>query len=377
MKNFYVQPSGVKYAVLLLSLLTGCIQVTPFAATQTSTTVATQTNTTVIASTKQPTKTALSWTPFAPSNIKLADLPSNCSGYETWSPDLKWAVDQCGPNSAVVVWKIGELQPTTTLVANDISGNDARFSPDGEKLLVAINHGPLLLFEVGHWQTPQTLYPQLPTYAIPTWAPDSQSFAISYLVEGQALSIMKLDGTYKNLLGLNEVNTQYGDDGTNMFGPTWSPDSSKIAYVVAKNVSNQPPVQLWTIEVESGKKELLYAGKSGEIAYRPEWSPDGSKILLMNETSAQWSGDNKLYIYDIKQKTFSALLGSGNPGNPIWSPDSQHLVFCDTLGRLYVISLNSPEFSIVSRSCGTGYQWKDNHSLAVAYLDVLYLIPLP
>jgi hypothetical protein len=313
-------------------------------------------------------------TPIIQSRVKMADSLSSCqNGVDAISPDAVWATAYCGPDGEEEVWKIGENQSTTLYKLKPARGY-LTFSPDSKMLLVAIQQGPLWLYEVGQWGSPKVLYPQLPAYAMPTWSPDSQSIAISYLEKGQALSIIKLDGTYRNLIALQDVNSEYENYGVNMFGPTWSPDSSKIAYVIAKNMANPPPIQLWTVDVASGKKELLYSGKSGEVAYRPEWSPDGSKILVINRESAR---NNNMYIFNINEKTFSLLYKYIDPFPTLWSPDSKDIAVCDN-NKLYLLNIEINKSSLVSPSCDI-IQWKDDHHIITQdYLNLdFYLVSLP
>ncbi len=337
-----------------------------------------------------PPSPASSATPNA--NAKLADFPPGCGGdwLNTLSPDLMWAVNDCGPNGDVVVWRIGEQQ--TAIISEDNTSPSyfcAAFSPDSKKLLLAVSNGPLLLFEVGQWQTPKKLYPKLLPISFSlslvdhcfSWSPDSQSFTISYLLPGQALSVMKLDGTYKNLIAFDEVHIGNAPSDASkyalfLFGPSWSPDGSKIAYVLAKDMVNPPPIQLWTVEVASGKKELLYSGKTGEVGYEPEWSPDGTKILVANAMSD--FDRSAMYVYNVRQKTFSLLLRSQFPNHTIWSPDSQRIAFCNNVGGQYVISVSTGETSLINPECGI-LQWKDNHSMVMhyGYEDSLYLLTIP
>ena len=388
MTSFLKKPYcyGTMLFALLVGILTGCAQIIQIPATPTSTAILFPTQTpTIYVPSSMPS-------PTPNVNVKQGDLPPGCGKFlNTLSPDLMWAVNNCGPNGDVVVWKIGEQQTTTLSPPTNSKeyGVDycAAFSPDGKKLLIAVPDGPLLLFDVGQWQTSGTLYPKIlpisfswsPGSQCFSWSPDSQSFTISYLVPGQALSVMNLDGTYKNLIAFDEVHTGTMPSGATkyalgMFGPTWSPDGRKIAYVIAKDMVDPPPIQLWTVEVASGKKELLYSGKVGEVGYEPEWSPDGTKILVVNDISDY--NHNAMYIYDVKQKTFNLLLKLQFPNHTLWSPDSQRIAFCNNVGGQYLISVGTGETSLVSSYCGI-LQWQDNHSMVMLNENSLSLLTVP
>jgi len=360
-------PRTVIVFVLIQGVLIGCAK-----ANQGS--IGTRSATTPIQS---PSFSGVTRTPTPPSVRTLASVPSDCIEIAV-SPDLSWIVTDCSPGHELKVGKIGDSQTVTLFAARSENPTSyvAAFSPDSTNLVVVQEGGPIWLYAVGQWQAPRMLRSRMlrsnwMRLSVPFWAPDGQSLAVTYLSEGQALSVLRLDVTVKNLLAFSEVHKVMGEVA-NLFGPSWSPDGTRIAYVITTNTLNPEPIQLWTIEVATGKKQLLYAGKPGEFGYRPVWSPDGSKIAV--DSLLQES--NSLSIFDLRQKTFVTIMEHPPSLQPVWSPDSRHLAVCASPADLYIVSVESGQSELVSRDCGF-LMWKDENTVITDENWKLDLISVP
>jgi Tol biopolymer transport system component len=299
-------------------------------------------------------------TPVPPLKMVLAVVPANC--YLDFSPDFEWMTKYCGPGGILKVGKFGETQ-MATLFEGGL--HKAFFSPDSKKLVVLAHENissqdAVWLYDVENWQAPKKLLSFAST-GVATWSPDSKAIAIDYLVKGYALSILYIDGTIKNLLTYNDVRSPDVGYFRGGFGPTWSPDSQKIAYV-NDSIYDTQPVQIHTVDVITGKKELLYAGKPGEAGFKPLWSPDGNMIALGDFLKES----HPIYIYNIKEKTFTAFGDFYLDYTAAWSPDSKYLAVCNAPKESYVISVaNNQIVNLNENHCSSVQGWKGNDNIIV------------
>jgi TolB protein len=105
-------------------------------------------------------------------------------------------------------------------------------------------------------------------------------------------------------------------------GPTWSPDGSEIIYSFAESSA----AQLYRIPAAGGTGQRIATGYGN--CTEPNWSPDGKKIAFNVR-----SGDFQIAVMDVNGGA-ARILGSGE--NPVWGPDSRHLIFTEG-GALYMM----------------------------------------
>jgi len=328
-----------------LILLIGCDQSIQTISLETILPTTSKSQTAPIAITQSPNQNRIS---------NLLTIPSDCYVKDI-SPDVKWIAMSCpsGEKNELRLQKIGERVYETIMVDEQF---DAIFSPDGKKLVVEQSLGKdILLFTVGDWSTPFTLVPKRDVEIGLYWSPDSQHLAATYLEKGQALSILDLDGKYVNLLTYNEVNREPGSE--DYFGPSWSPDSVYIVYVITPTYNEPQPLQLWTINADTKEKKLIYAGKQDEIGINPIWSPSGDYISV---EGALTDPEFKLYIFNVNSNNYSLLISTSRPANLYaWAPDGKQITICDSIGELSVVSLQTGKKTLIYPNCGIFVKWVD------------------
>ena len=172
----------------------------------------------------------------------------------------------------------------------------------------------------------------------PLWQP--QGDRIAYLADrsgNREIWTMQSDGTGKTQVTFSEGSVS---------GYSWSPDGTRIAYVVASPPGTLPEFSLRVIDSDGSGSEQLTTGNRDKS---PVWSPDGTRIVFRSE-----SRDRALWV----MKSNGSDLAPLDPDNPAymmqqWSPDGRTIVVSDG-NDLSAIQLEdpaapaSPGFEVVS-----------------------------
>lgn len=127
---------------------------------------------------------------------------------------------------------------------------------------------------------------------------------------------------------------------TEGWGPAWSRDGRRIAFVRAHN--------MYVINVDGSGLHWLSQG------YRPSWSPDGALIALDDLDS--------IYTIDVTGSSRRKLFDSDGYGafGPVWSPDGRRIAFSvgtysDILNDLFGLWTVSPDGSGAQRPLVDGW----------------------
>jgi TolB protein len=106
-------------------------------------------------------------------------------------------------------------------------------------------------------------------------------------------------------------------------GPTWSPDGDAIIY----SSDDRGSPQLYRISASGGSGQMISTGHS--YCTEPNWSPDGKKIAF----NVRSGGEFQIAVLDLGGGG-TRIAGIGQ--DPIWGPDSRHLIFTES-GTLYML----------------------------------------
>ena len=106
-------------------------------------------------------------------------------------------------------------------------------------------------------------------------------------------------------------------------GPTWSPDGNEIIY--SSDERGSP--QLFRISSSGGEGQMISTGHG--YCTEPNWSPDGKKVAF----NVRSGGEFQIAVLDLPNGG-TRIVGVGQ--DPIWGPDSRHLIFTEG-GALYLL----------------------------------------
>ncbi|MGY4327353.1 Tol biopolymer transport system component [Bradyrhizobium sp. LB7.2] len=196
-----------------------------------------------------------------------------------WSPDGRWLSYSSDRGGKLDIWlrdlRTGEDHQLTHLSDAALSGS---WSQDGRLIAFLDQGGSLHTIEVES-RTVQKVYGPLWEPGRPSWGPDGRTIALAAFKpysasyrEGlsEILAVDRMTGSveYQSALPHRSISTR-GDDG-----PVWSPDGTKIAFVLAS--------LLWVAPVDArcrltGPPHVINA----EVTDAPSWSGDSKTLLYL------------------------------------------------------------------------------------------------
>ena len=152
---------------------------------------------------------------------------------------------------------------------------------------------------------PLDLYGHLPTLEDMALSPDGSRIAFAGSRGGTAqIYTMAPDGSDAHAL------TQSADPAT---APVYSPDGSRIAYVVVPGSGN---ARLHVMAADGTGDVTVTDGT--DFSTFPSWSPDGRKLAFMAQHDGAW----QVYIIGANGARLTPLTsGSGTNLFPVWTPD--------------------------------------------------------
>jgi hypothetical protein len=243
------------------------------------------------------------------------------------------------------------------------------FSTDGKYLVVATKIN-IQLFTTNNWQKVKEFSYDRNMSGV-YWSPQNDGFLIPDSVfinpetgitlpeekNNPILSLQQIEATKSELLKVKDIypnELPYVELASfYSWGPIWSPDGNKIAYVkyYIDSHSNRmtEKSELWILDIASGQKIKLC---EGGFFNDPVWSPDGNKIAI--EGFDYEKSINEIQIYNFQSKTLNNYYGDIGEfefyNDLVWSPDAQNIAIClETYnkGNLYLIKINTGIFTLM------------------------------
>ncbi len=147
----------------------------------------------------------------------------------------------------------------------------------------------------------------------PIWSPDGKWIAYFSDASGEYdLHIAPQDGRGEvRKIRIEEKPTFYAN-------PVWSPDSKKIAFTDAH-------LQLWILDVESGKARVIDKDRFWARPVSPSFSPD-SKWLAYTKTLQNYMG--AVFVHNVEDaKSTQVTDGMSDTQSPVWDLEGKYLYF--------------------------------------------------
>ena len=287
-------------------------------------------------------------------------IPTSCGLFDTFpalfGPTL--LIELNCPNGQTVLF----LNTETESISQPVTSSDAHF-------LAWTSDGKAAYLKVDSLGSPQIVRVYTDgakdVLAIPEFTydlsakPDSRDFTFALsrgLGSGSELYLAQHDGRITTLL--------YADQYNYISYARFSPDGQQIAFI--KTPDTQTPFtvgELWVMDSDSTNARKLADADAGH-GYAANWSPDGTKIAFVvrenpEDISADQSSEaliSNVYIVDVETGALTQVtrLTNERVETPHWSPLGNILVFNVVLnGRMEVQSADIESGEIRSLEIGS------------------------
>lgn len=274
-------------------------------------------------------------------------IPPNCGLNDIYSaPVGKFlAVELNCPNGQTVLY----LDTSTGSATQPVTGSDSHFlawTSDGEAAYLKVDSlGSPEILRVYTDGARDPLAVNEFTYDIAA-QPDSRDFTFTFsrgLGYGSEMHLAKHDGRVTQLL--------YSDPYNYISFARFSPDGKQISFI--KTPDSQTPFtvgELWSMNADGSNPRKLADADAGH-GFAADWSPDGTKIAFVMRDNPEDESANhnsgaligNIHTVDVEKDRLTKITNftEGYAGTPHWSTGGNTLSFSVVLnGRMNVSTVD-------------------------------------
>lgn len=169
------------------------------------------------------------------------------------------------------------------------------------------------------------------------WHPDGNRVVL-FIERNKSRDLYFADENGQNLEQVTDTPQKNEHEGA------FSPDGSKLAYATQNDAGSG----LEVMDLENGGTALLVT--SSQYLYGLSWSPDGTKIAYTDTPNDNPDGNAELYVLDLASETVERLTHDDHYDHmPVWLPDGKRIMFTSyRSGReeIYLLNLASDEVEV-------------------------------
>ena len=161
-------------------------------------------------------------------------------------------------------------------------------------------------------------------------------------------------------------------------GSAPTPPADAIVFDRAASDSLDARIEIAYVPAGGGAVvSLATTGKDGMVAAEPRWSPDGSRIAFVMSPRGhltRYAGDGDIYVINADGIDIHRLTDGLDASSPAWSPDGSRIAFVKNQGQeLVVMSADGSDQRVIARARGyyEGPAWSPDGD-AIAYQSSLH-----